>query len=69
MKIEEMTNLWVVSNSKDNFTILVAASDAVDAEAAAIIYFDEAGMSSNELEVSSFGDTPNACFDCDYVVY
>lgn len=70
MNITDLTNLWVVKNISENFSILVVALDEEEAKEIAIEYFNDADIyfsTSDRIEVKEFTNI-NEKFDCDYVI-
>ena len=69
MTITDITGLFVATNIKEDFTILIGAADENEATTIAMQYFEDAGMaiSLEDLQVRSFDDT-DIVFDCDYLV-
>ena len=66
MKINELTNLWVGYNKKEDFRILICACDEIEAKEIADEYRDDSNM-EGDFEIKEFNDI-NTHFDCDYVV-
>ena len=67
MDITKINGLWVVKNAIENFTVLVAALDKMEAYEIAEGYFFESHMSTEQLSASEFNDI-NTRFDCDYIL-
>ena len=66
MKVNELTNLWVGYNEKENFKVLICALDKTEAHEIADTYRFDMDM-EGKFEVSEFTDM-NTSFDCDYVL-
>lgn len=66
MKISELDGLYVGRNNEEDFTILIAAADQMDAEDLALDYQEEVGFET-EFEVEPYTGT-DIDFDCDYVI-
>lgn len=66
MKVSDMRNLFVAINKKENFNILICATDQIQATSLALEYYREAGLDGYG-EVRRFNDV-NINIDCDYVI-
>ncbi len=66
MKITELNNFYVGYNGKENFRILICASEIEDAKKIAKSYGKDAGI-AGDWEVTEGLDS-DMNFDCDYVV-
>lgn len=67
MQINELSGLYVVENTIENFKILVVALDEQEAIQIAREYFNDSHMNYSNLKVYVFRDI-NTNFDCDYVL-
>ena len=69
MKVNEMTNLWCVENTEEDFKILVVALDAEEAMEISREYFCDSSMEDDPdvIEITPFNDIKTK-FDCDYVI-
>lgn len=67
MKVYELSGLYTVTNTKENFKILVAANESAKAREIAIRYFKDSNMSYDVLIIREFQNI-HEDFDCDYVI-
>lgn len=69
MTIVDMSNLWTVTNTAEDFKIFVVAMDEEEAMERSREYFSDAGMDSDpsNIEIAEFVIADKA--DCDYIVY
>lgn len=65
MKINDMTNLFVGHNDKEDFTVLICALDTIEAKEIANTYAFDTNL-KGEFVVSEYKG--NEEFDCDYIL-
>lgn len=66
MLVTDMTNLFVGHNEKENFTVLICASDETEAASIAEKYRTDLEM-DGEFDITEFYQTCTT-FDCDYIL-
>lgn len=67
MRINDMSNLYVATNWKEGFNVLVLAQDADEAKEIADTYGEQAKL-EGEFIVDENADLKKIRLDCDYVI-
>lgn len=69
MTINDMENLWIAVNAKENFKLAIVALDEKEAMELAQDYFADSHMDTNSSDIVISNFCNDEDIDCDYIIF